>query len=200
MTTMVILAGGTIGMEETSDGLAPKAGIVEELLVDLANKNDPPEKVNIRTLSPLIDSSNCSSQDWDRIAATIESEYAEHRAFVVIHGTDTLAYTSSALCFALEGLAKPVVLTGAMVPLTVQGTDGIQNLSDALLAAIQAPAGVWVQFAGRLLHGARVRKSDSRSFNAFDADSTSLSPCQPGSALIRHSVSEARVAVLHGCT
>ncbi len=191
MKTLLIHTGGTIGMVATQRGFAPAEGVVEDFLAAHA-----PGTVELCLLSPLIDSANATPADWDRIAATIAARYDTHDAFLVTHGTDTLAYTAAALCFALEGLDKPVILTGAMLPLSVEGSDGGQNLLDSLVAAHTAPAGVWVQFAGRLLHGARVRKSHSRAFDAFAADPSDIAPRRIGSALLRHETGRARAAFL----
>lgn len=192
MSTLVIHTGGTIGMVQTATGFAPATGVVEAALDTLPVRSG----LTVQTLDPLIDSANASPADWDRIAAIIAARHDEFDNFVITHGTDTLAYTAAALCFALEGLGKPVILTGAMLPLTVEGSDGTRNLTDALAAAETAPPGVWVQFAGRLLHGARIRKSHSRDFDAFKADPSKVPPRQDGKALVRHSYDAPRVAVL----
>lgn len=191
MTPLLIHTGGTIGMVAGDNGFAPAEGVVEDVLAANA-----PGAVDLCLLSPLIDSANATPADWDRIAATIAARYADHDAFIVTHGTDTLAYTAAALCFALEGLAKRVILTGSMLPLSVDGSDGGRNLLDALAAAQHAPAGVWVQFAGRLLHGARVRKSHSRAFDAFAADPSDIAPRRRGDTLLRHATNDAKVAFL----
>lgn len=193
MAILLIHTGGTIGMIATPEGFAPASGVIEGFLADHA---DASEGVEIRAFAPLIDSANATPADWDRIAREIATHYDAFDGFVVTHGTDTLAYTAGALCFALEGLGKPVIVTGAMLPLTVEGSDGGRNLLDALDAARSAEPGVWVQFGGRLLHGARVRKSHSRAFDAFNADPSEIPPRQPGAALRRHPIAPARIAVL----
>lgn len=196
MATLVIHTGGTIGMVRTKDGFAPQEGVVEEFLTNLSHEATTPATVDIQPITPLIDSANAAPADWDRIASAIVAAYDRYDAFVVTHGTDTLAYTAAALCFALEGLNKPVVVTGAMLPLTIEGTDGARNLTDALRSANTAPPGVWVQFAGRLLHGARVRKSHSRAFDAFAADPSDTAPVQSGKSLTLHRTGRAQLAVL----
>ena len=196
MKTLLIHTGGTIGMVATDDGFAPADGVVEGFLDShLASHANAPQ-VDIRRLAPLIDSANATPQDWDRIAATIAETDADYDAFIVTHGTDTLAYTAAALCFALEGLSKPVIVTGSMLPLSVPGNDGTRNLADAIAATATAAPGVWVQFAGRLLHGARVRKSHSRAFDAFAADPSDIAPRQPGTALTLHRTGAHKVAFL----
>ena len=195
MTLLLIHAGGTIGMIQTSTGFAPAPGVVEDHIRDhIASGELPP--VDIRLLEPLIDSANATPEDWDRIARIVHAEHDRYDAFVVTHGTDTLAYTSAALCYALEGLVKPVILTGSMLPLTVEGSDGPRNLRDAMKQAGTAPPGVRVQFAGRLLHGARTRKTHSRNLDAFAADPSDVAPRRPGSTLQLHSPAVADIAVL----
>ncbi|OOY04659.1 asparaginase [Thioclava sp. F28-4] len=192
MALLLIHTGGTIGMVASDVGFVPQQGVVEEFLATL------PEGREVETLrlDPLIDSANATPADWNRIAETIAAHHDRCDGVIVTHGTDTLAYTAGALCFALEGLAKPVIVTGSMLPLSVEGNDGARNLRDAIAAAGQAAPGVWVQFAGRLLHGARVRKSHSRAFDAFAADPSDIPPRQPGPRLTRHPIRSARIAVL----
>ncbi len=183
-------------MARGPEGFAPKAGVVEDMLRALVSDAPDIAQVDITTLAPLIDSANASPADWHRIASGIHAAYPDYDGFLVIHGTDTMAYSAAALCFALDGLGKPVILTGAMLPLTVEGSDGMRNLRDALAAARDAPPGVWVQFAGRRLHGARVRKTHSRAFDGFNADASVVPPRLEGPTLRLHAPQPARVAVL----
>ncbi len=179
MSICLIHTGGTIGMARTSRGFAPKAGIVEDAVAKLRANGEQREEVEILRLDPLIDSANAGFTDWNRIAAAIEERHERVEAFVITHGTDTMSYTAAALCFALEGLNKPVILTGAMSPIGQQGSDGLRNLSDALDSSLVSGPGVWVQFGGKKLHGARLRKSHSSAFDAFE------SPIEPRAPLIR---------------
>lgn len=195
MTLLLIHAGGTIGMIQTATGFAPAPGVVEDHIRDQVESGEL-HPVDIRLLEPLIDSANATPVDWDRIARIVHEEHERYDAFVVTHGTDTLAYTSAALCYALEGLMKPVILTGSMLPLTVEGSDGPRNLRDAMRQALTAAPGVRVQFAGRLLHGARTRKTHSRNLDAFAADPSDVPPFRPGPALRLHSPAVADIAVL----
>jgi len=176
MAIALIHTGGTIGMAQTDNGFAPAEGVIESEVAALNHRQALADTVDIQTLSPLIDSASATPHDWTRIARTIACNYADYDGFVVTHGTDTLAYTAAALCFALEGLSKPVILTGSMLPLTVAGNDGHRNLKEALWSASKASCGVWVQFAGRLLHGARVRKTHSTAFDAFSAGESDAAP------------------------
>lgn len=169
MQLLLIHTGGTIGMVQTDDGFAPQTGVVEQVVQDMARDGSLPAQVDIARLDPLIDSAQATPLDWARLAQQIFASRDAYDGFVVTHGTDTLAYSAAALCLALSGMGKPVIVTGSMLPLSVEGNDGHRNLGDAITACTTAPPGVWVQFAGRLLHGARVRKSHSRAFDAFEA-------------------------------
>ena len=144
MKLLLIHTGGTIGMAQTKLGLAPMQGVLESALASIPTT----AAITVLPLMPLIDSANATPSDWNRIAAAIASAHDTHDGFIVTHGTDTLAFTAAALCYALAGLKRPVILTGSMLPLTVANSDGPRNLTDAIAAAQSAPAGVWVQFAG----------------------------------------------------
>jgi L-asparaginase len=183
---LLINTGGTIAMAATKVGFAPKAGLLEQAL-DGLRRDGMQSHISLTAFTPLIDSANASFADWNRIAKTIAQAHDRYDGFIVTHGTDTLAFTSAALCFALEGLAKPVILTGSMVPLGIKGSDGAGNLIDAIAAAETAPPGVWVQFAGQRLHGARIRKVHSQAHGAFSAsDNSAIPPLQVAPNLIRH--------------
>ncbi len=196
MAILLIHTGGTIGMKRTADGFAPREGVLERAIDELQENQAVTGAVDIITLAPLIDSARSTPLDWHRIASTVHENYHQYDGFVIIHGTDTLAYTAGAMCIALSGLNKPVVITGAMLPLTVEGTDGTANLRDAFQAAKTAPAGVWVQFAGQCLHGARVRKSHSRAFDAFEAEEWMIAPAIPADVFSLNPVSEHQVGVV----
>lgn len=193
---LVIHTGGTIGMVRGPDGFAPGAGVVEEEIARLLAGPHAGLSIELHRLDPLIDSANATPEDWNRIAAAIEAHHDRYDGVLITHGTDTLAFCAAALTFALEGLARPVVLTGAMLPLTEPGSDGPRNLSDALATAASAEAGVMVQFAGRLLHGARIRKTHSHFFDAFAAEPTDAPPLRSGDALLRHAYTCPEVTVL----
>lgn len=190
MSILVIHTGGTIAMVAGALGLAPQDGVLEAEIAALG------QRVEVLTLSPLIDSANATFRDWNRIATAIEAGHAQYSGFVVTHGTDTLAFTAAALCFALAGLQKPVILTGSMLPLGAQDTDATRNLAEALQAARTAPAGVWVQFGGTLLHGARLRKVDSHALTAFAAAPDGRPPLIAAPQLIRTAYRTPELAIL----
>ena len=133
---LIIYTGGTIGMTRTENGYAPRAGYFRAALDAIPDLRAPemPEW-EFYELSPLLDSSNMTVREWNCIAELIAQKYDDYDGFVVLHGTDTMAYTASALSFMLDGLDKPVVLTGSQIPLCEIRSDGRDNLITALLIA-----------------------------------------------------------------
>ncbi len=124
----------------------------------------------VHEYDPLIDSSNMSPKLWLHIARDIAAHYDAFDGFVVLHGTDTMAYTASALPFMLQGLAKPVIITGAQIPLCEARNDARENLITALMIAAKfAIPEVCLYFGNRLLRGNRSVKTDADGFNAFDS-------------------------------
>uniref|UniRef100_A0A3P8U8Y6 asparaginase n=1 Tax=Amphiprion percula TaxID=161767 RepID=A0A3P8U8Y6_AMPPE len=120
--------------------------------------------------SPLLDSSNMTTDDWGRIGKDIEKNYENYDGFVILHGTDTMAYTASALSFMCEHLGKPIILTGSQVPIYEMRNDGRDNLLGALLIAGQfVIPEVCLYFYNKLYRGNRVTKVDTGSFNAFSS-------------------------------
>ena len=133
---LIIHTGGTIGMVRTANGFAPKAGALIEELKQIRDLNSPymPEW-DLIEFDPLLDSTNVRYEQWNSIADTIVHYYDRYDGFVVLHGTDTLAYSASALSFMLEGLDKPVVFTGAQIPLCELRSDGRDNLITSMMIA-----------------------------------------------------------------
>ncbi len=169
----VLLAhtGGTIGMRRGPAGYQPAPGHLATLLASLVELASPelPE-TELVEFEPLLDSSDATPSDWLALARLIELRYAEFDGFVVLHGTDTLAYTASALSFLLEGLGKPVVVTGSQVPLGELRSDARENLIGSLLVAAAGEVReVSVCFGGVVLRGNRVTKVSSTGFDAFDS-------------------------------
>lgn len=168
---LVLYTGGTIGMQMSADGLAPASGFEARMRTQQANENASElPQWSFRELLPLIDSANMSPGHWlalrDEIVTAVEAH--GHDAVLVLHGTDTLAYSAAALSFLLLGLDVPVVLTGAMQPAGVAGGDAWPNLFGAMRALHRGVApGVHLYFDGQLLHGARCSKLRSDAFDAF---------------------------------
>ncbi|TAL61854.1 MAG: L-asparaginase 1 [Legionella sp.] len=168
---LIINTGGTISSIKSSHGYEPAAGYVATALSEIPTLKHPdmPE-YEIKEYDPLLDSSNMTLLEWNRIANDIAQEYDHYDGFVIFHGTDTMAYTASALSFMLENLAKPVILTGSQIPLSEVRNDAIDNVITSLwLCAHEAINEVCIYFNQRLLRGNRTQKISAQSFNAFDS-------------------------------
>ena len=114
----IIYTGGTIGMVPTRDGYQPKEGYFSGELEKIRDLySDAMPKWDLIEYDPLLDSSNITYVQWNRMANTIKENYERYDGFVILHGTDTMAYSASALSFMLEGLKKPVIFTGSQIPL-----------------------------------------------------------------------------------
>jgi L-asparaginase len=131
-------------------------------------------KISTYTFQPPIDSSDMGLEHWARLVHIIDENYALYDGFVVLHGTDTMAYTASALSFMLENLGKPVILTGSQLPIDMLRTDGKENLISAIeIAATRRSDGspmvpeVCIYFKEKLLRGNRTTKISAEQFNAF---------------------------------
>ncbi|MCL6263868.1 asparaginase [Craterilacuibacter sp. RT1T] len=162
---LVLYSGGTIGMDHTPAGLAPVSGLLPRLLERFRSEQLDFELIEY---PQLIDSSAITLANWNSLIGDIASHYHACDGFVIIHGTDTMAYTASVLAFALQGLAKPVVITGSQLPLVHARSDGWGNLADAFEAACQEDLHeVVLAFDRVLLRGCRARKVDAASFAGF---------------------------------
>ncbi len=172
-SVLIIYTGGTIGMvnDPVSGTLVP---------IDFRHISDQvPElrrfgfSLETVTFDPVIDSSEVTPDTWVHIARTIEENYEKFDGFVVLHGTDTMAYSASALSFMLQGLEKPVIFTGAQLPIGVLRTDGKENLITAIEIAAERIDGiavvpeVCIYFENKLLRGNRTIKYSAEHFNAF---------------------------------
>jgi L-asparaginase len=167
----VLHVGGTIGMTRTDAGYAPVGGFLEAYLAGMPElRRDDVPAHEVRVLEPLLDSADLRPDDWLRIARAVAEEHDDFDGFVVVHGTDTMAYTASALSFLLPGLAKPVILTGAQISLAEARSDGREHLlTSVLLAGTLDVPEVCIYFAQRLLRGNRAQKVQSDRFAAFDS-------------------------------
>ena len=166
MRVLIIFCGGTISMAKN-----PETGSL-----DVAHGADQffrlePRIVEIAEINvyPLfnIDSSNMAPGNWEQIGEVINKEYQNYDGFLITHGTNTMAYTASALSFSLQNLGKPVVLTGAQVPAEVISTDGRNNLVNALRVCTMDMAGVFVVFGSKIIMGARSKKMSESDLDAF---------------------------------
>ncbi|QFU22900.1 asparaginase [Shewanella eurypsychrophilus] len=165
----VAYTGGTIGMQKTSQGFAPVSGFLTDCVKSMPEfyHDDMPEFV-IQEYSPLIDSSDMAPTDWQMIADDIKLNYDKYDGFVILHGTDTMAFTASALSFMLQGLSKPVIVTGSQIPLAQLRSDGQINLLNSLYIAANYPvAEVCLFFNNKLFRGNRTTKAHADGFGAF---------------------------------
>lgn len=167
----IAYTGGTIGMRPSQQGYVPVAGFLADTLASMPEfHRDEMPRYTLREYDELIDSSDMSPADWQFIADDIAAQYDKFDGFIILHGTDTMAYTASALSFMLEGLTKPVIVTGSQIPLAELRSDGQVNLLNALYIAANYPiAEVSLFFNNKLLRGNRSRKVDADGFDAFDS-------------------------------
>jgi len=173
---LLIYTGGTIGMNRN-----PLTGALEPFDFEHLLNNVPELKqfdVQIETyqFDPPIDSSDMTPARWTELSHVIADHYDDYDGFVVLHGTDTMAYTASALSYMLENLTKPVIFTGSQLPIGMLRTDGKENLITSIeMAAAKDENGkarvpeVGIYFNGRLLRGNRTTKQSAEEFNAFES-------------------------------
>lgn len=168
---LIIYTGGTIGMKRTDKGYAPIGGYFSSALAAIDDlRSDDVPAWELYEMSPLLDSSDITVTEWNAIGRVIFENYGKYDGFVVLHGTDTMAYTASALSFILKGLDKPVVLTGSQIPLSEVRSDGRDNLITSLIIAGSGIARqVCLYFSGKLLRGNRATKMSADDLVAFDS-------------------------------
>ena len=167
----IAYTGGTIGMKPSENGYIPQEQHLTDAIMKMPDfHREEMPKFTINEYQPLIDSSNMTPADWQRIANDIKQNYDEYDGFVVLHGTDTMAYTSSALSFMLENLGKPVIVTGSQIPLSQLRSDGQENLLNSLYIAANYPINeVGLYFNNKLFRGNRSIKAYADGFDAFDS-------------------------------
>lgn len=163
--------GGTIGMKRTRAGYTPHPGYLQSQMSSMPElKHASMPSYTIHDYQPLLDSSNMTPAEWLKIAHDIAGHYRDYDGFIVLHGTDTMAYTASALPFMLHGLGKPVIITGSQIPLSEVRNDARENLITSLLiAANHDVPEVCLYFGGKLLRGCRSTKVSADGFAAFDS-------------------------------
>jgi len=182
----VLYTGGTIGMANNAKGeLVPQSlsQLISHIPAFRSHTSEPLEDIvldngiclGFDSFSEPLDSSNISPSHWLIMADKIKAVYDDYDGFVILHGTDTLAYTASALSFIFENLAKPVVISGSQLPISDHRTDGVINLVNAIHVAGWQATGlpcipeVVVCFAQVILRGCRCTKVSSVAFNGFDS-------------------------------
>ena len=166
---LMIYTGGTIGMTRTENGYAPQSGRFRAALDEISDLRAPELPAwELTELEPLLDSSNMTVREWNQVARVVAENYDRYDGFVILHGTDTMAYTASALSFMLGNLAKPVVLTGSQIPLCEVRSDGRDNIITSLLiAGADKVHEVCLYFGGKLLRGNRATKYSADGLIAF---------------------------------
>lgn len=165
----VAYTGGTIGMQRSADGYIPVSGHLQRQLALMPEFYRPEMPVfTVHEYAPLIDSSDMTPIHWQQIAQDVAANYNRYDGFVILHGTDTMAFTASALSFMLENLNKPVIVTGSQIPLEALRSDGQTNLLNALYLAANYPVNeVSVFFNNTLFRGNRTTKAHADGFDAF---------------------------------
>lgn len=168
-TLMVLYTGGTIGMQASANGLAPASGFEARMREQLAHLPAPAWR--FREMSPLIDSANMTPAYWQHLrSAVVEAVDEGCDGVLILHGTDTLAYSAAAMGFQLLGLPAPVVFTGSMLPAGVPDSDAWENVSGALAALGEGLApGVHLYFHGALMAPTRCAKIRSFGRHPFAA-------------------------------
>ncbi len=171
---LLIYTGGTIGMIENPETHALQPFDFSHLMDNVPKVNLLDMDIDNIQFNPPIDSSNMNPKHWSQIAHAIDDNYDKYDGFVVLHGTDTMAFTASALSFMLDNLVKPVIITGSQLPIGEVRTDGEENLITALqvAAATNSQGKAMVQevailFENHLWRGNRATKMSADNFNAF---------------------------------
>ena len=173
---LLIYTGGTIGMMKD-----PETGLLKPFDFGQISSQVPEIKqfgfhVESIQFSPLIDSSNVDSEFWKKLVDIIKENYEKYEGFVILHGTDTMSFTASALSFMLEGLFKPVILTGSQLPIGTLRTDGKENLVTAIEIAAAKENNrpivpeVCIYFENKLYRGNRTTKHNAEHFDAFQSN------------------------------
>ena len=173
---LLIYTGGTIGMNRNPQTGALEPFDFEHLLQNVPELKQFDTEIATYQFSPPIDSSDISPKLWTELSHVIADHYDDYDGFVVLHGTDTMAYTASALSYMLENLTKPVIFTGSQLPIGQLRTDGKENLITSIEIAASKDADghamapeVGIYFNGHLLRGNRTTKQSAEEFNAFES-------------------------------
>ena len=168
---LLITTGGTIASKNSGDGLAPEMG--SKQLLDYMEALPEHYDIDVEDLMSL-DSSNIQAEEWQTIARAVAAGLDDHDGIVITHGTDTMAYTASMLCYMLRDLDKPVVITGSQVPIDNMLTDARDNLYTAFAAAGSGINGVSIAFNRKIIRGCRAVKVRTMGFEAFESVNAGL--------------------------
>ncbi len=169
--TLLMYTGGTLGMKEDSEGrLSPAPGFLKEALNKMEEIHaEKFPQWELLEHDPLVDSSTFTYKNWVTIAKGIEKHYNDFDGFVILTGTDTMAYTASALSFMLLNLTKPVIFTGSQIPLQMAFNDARRNLITSIMVSVDSrtPSEVCLFFNDNLFRGNRTMKVSSNCLDAF---------------------------------
>jgi L-asparaginase len=170
---LIIYTGGTLGMvyDTNSENLVPFA--FSQIIANVPELARLKPEIHYLAFEKPIDSSNIQPENWVKIVEIIQENHEAFSGFVILHGTDTMAYTASALSFMIQNLQKPIVITGAQLPIGIPRTDARENLITAIEIAgdpHNVVPEVCIYFNGRLLRGNRAKKRESSQFDAFDSE------------------------------
>lgn len=173
-SVLLIYTGGTIGMIENAETGALESFNFEQLQKHVPELQRFAFRIDTYQFDPPMDSSDMDPDAWRKLVRIISNNYNQYTGFVILHGTDTMAYTASALSFMLEGLNKPVILTGSQLPIGVLRTDGKENLLTSIEIATDRHSNgqpivpeVCIFFENHLMRGNRTTKMNAENFNAF---------------------------------
>ena len=212
---LLIYTGGTIGMAHDERGTLVPFDFHNQM--DSFLMTDLNVEVTVKSFDEPIDSSDVGPADWQNIGEVIKADYTNFDSFIILHGTDTMAYSASALSFMLDGLNKPVIFTGSQLPIGAARSDARENLMTSLEIAGDRSQGnprvaeVCLYFSGMLLRGNRARKVQSIHFDAFqsenypplaeagvtiDYDDSAIGPCEPAATLKYRDQFDTRVSIL----
>lgn len=213
---LIIYTGGTMGMVFNEQG-ALQPFDFSQILEKIPSLQNFDLLLKVISFNELIDSSNVNPQNWSEIAQVIYDHYQQFDGFIIIHGTDTMAYSASAISYMLEGLNKPVIFTGSQLPIGAARSDARENLVTAIEIAsmkiVSRPfvSEVCIYFNNYLLRGNRSKKVESVQFDAFQSENypflaeagvliefnqAALMPYDPEAKLVLFKKMETRVAIL----
>lgn len=188
---LLIYTGGTIGMKQDPADMTLKPFNFGQILEEVPELGKFAYRIDSVSFDPIIDSSDIEPSSWQAMAEMIYSRYEDYDGFIILHGTDTMSYSASALSFMLEGLTKPVIFTGSQLPIGVPRTDGKENLISAVeIAAEKDREGharvpeVCICFDNMLMRGNRTTKVNADNFRAFRSEN--LQPLAEAGIYIRY--------------
>ncbi|KYO69612.1 asparaginase [Thermovenabulum gondwanense] len=183
---LLLSTGGTIASASGEDGLVPK--LTGEQMIKLIPELEGLCEIDCKEIMNL-DSTNVQPEEWVNIAREAFEGLKEYDGIVITHGTDTMAYSSSALSFMLRNLNKPVIFTGSQLPIEHPQTDGKRNILDAFKVAVSGLAGVYIVFDGKIIKGVRSSKVRTQGFDAFKSiNYPYIGRVENGEVIIEHNV------------